>query len=126
MQLVLGDYIKQSGLIKHCMAQASEIINWFNNQSLALHLLYAEQHMLPESEFSHQALCLICGVITHWTSHIMLLDHLLWLKKPLKSKVVKSVEVIETAAGVKHDQITKAHEIMATTGSDGFWHDLEK
>jgi len=44
----------------------------------------------------------------------------------LKSIVVKSAEVIETTVGVKHDQITKAHDIMATIGSDGFWHDLEK
>src|SRR5260370_36120614 len=101
MQLVLGDYIKQSGLIKHRMGQASEIINWFNNHSLALHLLYAEQCTLPE--FSHQALSLICGVITHWTSHLMSLDWLLWLKKPLKSIVVKSLEVIETAAGTQCD-----------------------
>src|SRR5260370_13695729 len=91
MQLALvGDYIKQSGLIKHHMAQASEIISWFNNPSLTLHLLYAEQCTLPESEFSHQALSLICGVITCWTSHIMSLDHLLQLKKPLTSIVVKS------------------------------------
>ena len=40
--------------------------------------------------------------------------------------MVKSSEVIETAAGTKHDQITKAHEIIATISSNEFWDDLEK
>jgi len=46
MQLVLGDYIKKNDGMSMRLAEANEIINWFNNHTLALHNLYAEQRTL--------------------------------------------------------------------------------
>ena len=62
MQLILGDYIKKNSDMLCQLSQATEIINWFNNHSQALHTLYAEQHTIPE--LSHWALSLIWPVIT--------------------------------------------------------------
>jgi hypothetical protein len=124
MQLVLGDYIKQSDLIKLQMTQASEIVNWFNNHSLVLHLLYSEQRTLPD--FKGTAKTLIRGCITRWSSHIMSLQRLLDLKRPLKSIVIKSTDNMLTAAGTRQELVRKAQQIIDTINSENFWCDIQQ
>ena len=124
MQLVLGDYINKNANVKLQMMQVSEIINWFNSHSLALHMLYAEQRTLPE--FSKGALSLIRGVITQWTSHVMSLERLLKLSKAMRSIVVKSSEALETAAAATPTAIKKACQIIAIIKEDKFWEDLKE
>jgi hypothetical protein len=116
-------YIKQSDHIKLWMAQASEIVNWFNNHSLVLHLLYSEQRTLPE--FKGIAKTLIRGCITRWSSHVMSLQRLLELKQPLRSLVVKSSDTMLTAVGARQELIHKAQQIINIINSECFWNDIE-
>ncbi|KAF8314890.1 uncharacterized protein EI90DRAFT_3177220 [Cantharellus anzutake] len=118
MQLVLGNYIKNQQMSLR-LAKANGIINWFNNHSIALHLLYAEQHCTAD-----QARALIRPCITWWTSHIMAIGQLIQLEIPYKTIVVRSQRELETAAGTKCDAIAKAQQILAIIQNQGFWDDM--
>src|SRR5258708_13571691 len=123
MQLVLGDYIKKNDRMSMLLVEANEIINWFNNHTLALHNLYAKQHTLQET--ARQAKSLIQPIITHWTSHMMSVKHLLELKKPFKTIIVKNKDVLVTAAGNRWDAIQKQYQVIKTIKNKGFFHDPE-
>ena len=124
MQLVLGDYIKKNDGMSMRLVEANEIINWFNNHTLALHNLYAEQRTLRDT--ARQAKSLIRPIITWWTSHVMSVRRLLELEKPFKTIIVKNKDVLATAAGNRRDAIQKAYQIIKTIKNEGFWRDLEQ
>ncbi|KAF8329070.1 uncharacterized protein EI90DRAFT_2924380 [Cantharellus anzutake] len=114
MQLVLGNYIKKNQQMSLRLAKANGIINWFNNHSIALHLLYAEQHCTADQ----------ARALTWWTSHIMAIGQLIQLEIPYKTIVVRSQRELETAAGTKCDAIAKAQQILAIIQNEGFWDDV--
>jgi len=123
MQLVLGDYIKKNPDSSKRMAEATDIINWFNNHSLALHILYAEQRTLPE--FSECVLALIRAAITRWGTHVTSLDRLLRVSMPMRSAAIKRGDDLRKAAGTKADAISKAKAILALINETTFWDDLK-
>jgi hypothetical protein len=108
MQLVLGDYIKRNGQMSLRLAEVNDIINWFNNHSIALRLLYVEHRCTAD-----QARALIRPCITWWTSHIMAIGWLIQLEIPFKTIVVRSRKELEMAAGTRCDAIAKAQQILA-------------
>ncbi|KAF8325290.1 uncharacterized protein EI90DRAFT_2932701, partial [Cantharellus anzutake] len=121
MQLVLGDYIKKNGQMSLRLAEANDVINWFNNHSIALHLLYAEQCRTAD-----RARALIRPCITQWTSHIMAIGRLIQLEIPFKTIAVRSRKELEMAAGTQRDTITKAQQILAIIQDEHFWDDLKQ
>ncbi|KAF8334908.1 uncharacterized protein EI90DRAFT_2914359, partial [Cantharellus anzutake] len=69
---------------------------------------------------------LIRPCITRWTSHIMAIGQLIQLEIPFKTIIVRSRHELETAAGTRHDAISKAWQILATIQNEGFWDDLRE
>ena len=124
MQLVLGDYIKRNPDSSQHIAQATDVINWFNNHSLALHILFAEQCTLPE--FSKCVLALIRAAITRWGTHVTSIDRLLRVSTPMRSAALKRGEDLQKAAGIKADAISKAKQILAIINDANFWSDLKE
>ena len=57
---------------------------------------------------------------------MMSVRHLLELEKPFKTIVVKSKEELERAAGIRHDAIDKAHQVLAIIEDERFWHNLKQ
>ncbi|KAF9520227.1 hypothetical protein BS47DRAFT_1481590 [Hydnum rufescens UP504] len=123
-QLVLGDYIKKNPDLSVRMAEASELVNWFNNHSFALHILFKEQRSMPD--FHDEVLTLIRAVLTRWATHVVSFNRLLKVELPMKSAVIKWRGDILKAAGTTAPAISKANQIIKTIEDIGFWEKLRQ
>ncbi|KAF9510374.1 hypothetical protein BS47DRAFT_1273897, partial [Hydnum rufescens UP504] len=119
---ILGDYIKKNPCLFR-MAEASELISWFNNHSFALHVLFSEQRSMPE--FGNVILTLIRAVITHWLTHVTSFNQLLRVSMAMKSAVLKHKDNIIKAAGTAVSAVSKAKEMVKIIENPAFWTDLE-
>jgi hypothetical protein len=123
MQLIVSDYIKHNPTQSQRLAEATDVIAWFNNHSFALHLLYAEEKTYPQ--FKDMILTLIKACITRWNSHVLAVKRLNVLWQPLQTTAFKHTAQLREAAGKTHDLKAKADKIIATITHQSFWDDLE-
>ena len=123
MQLIVSDYIKHNPLQSQLLAEATDVITWFNNHSFALHLLYAEEKTYPQ--FKDAVLTLIKACITRWNSHVLAVKRLNVLRQPLQTTAFKHAAQLREAAGKTPDLKAKADKIIATITRQSFWDNLE-
>jgi hypothetical protein len=121
VNLIVGDYFKAQNVYVDTVAEASEIIKWFNSHTYALGLLRKEQKTL-----GMQVLSLILACLTRWTSHYLSCNRLLDLKKPIQRLVVTFEDDLLTAAGDKPEQQAVAKSVLKIAGNPLFWSRLEE
>ncbi|KAF9506863.1 hypothetical protein BS47DRAFT_1245069, partial [Hydnum rufescens UP504] len=106
------------------MAEASELVNWFNNHSFALHILFKEQHSMPD--FHDEVLTLIRAVLTQWATHVVSFNQLLKVGLPMKLAVIKWRDDILKAADTMAATISKVNQIIKTIEDIRFWEKLRQ
>jgi hypothetical protein len=121
MNLVVGDYLKLGVDSMHCVKQAVDVVNWFNNHSHALGLLRVEQEITY-----NKILALILPVITRWTAHYLSCRCLLDVELAIRACGIRHKETLISCAGNKADAKAKARSVIAITQDDVFWRQLAK
>lgn len=122
MNLVVGDYFKLKLSWEQYVDLALELIKWFNNHSIALGILLAQQRSDP----TVIVLVLILPVLTRWTSHHCSVDRLLELERFMRAIHMLQYDKLVLAAGNRRDAKIKAKAVLACIPDDSFWHGLRR
>ena len=123
--LLVGEYLLLDPY-RQVMAQAIEITKWFNNHSVALDLLNAEQ--LSTYRDRPHALALLLPVITRWTAHLHAAERVLQLKLALECVVMKHRQRLKSIAlsSRTKDGDSLVARVIETIENKDFWTSLTR
>lgn len=122
INLIVGDFFKLHDDCLRSVAEALDIVKWFNNHGAALDLLRGMQI----SVYDGRVLALILPVITRWTAHYQALRRLLQIYEAVRACVLQNRQKLLVCAGPKAEMKRTAERILLICESREFWERITK
>ena len=120
IQLVLNDAIEGCNELKQTVAMCLSVVLWFDNHSIAMTLLRAEQ-----SKQNRPELGFVKPVVTRWSTSYHCMDRLLKQKADLQALAAYKSDELIAAGGPRAENKAKSRRIIETISSPATWHRVE-
>jgi hypothetical protein len=118
--LLTGNYIAIKVPFMGAVAQANEVVKWWNNHGKALDLLVQQQILVNDGK----VLALTSPNVTRWTSHFTSMGRLHTLEPVVLGCTSGHRDKLLVAGGTKRDVREKAESVIEICLSSAFWRDL--